>query len=166
MNIINFTTSQPSNYPGDEDFFNLFKLICGCRILVAEDDAVIRSLTTRFLRDAGAAVDAAADGERAWFALIHDHYDLLITDNDMPCLTGTHLIERIRRTGRSLPVIIASGAFSVETARDYPHLQINAVISKPFGRLELLNVVKSVLSSCEDATKHHVPMNRFLAVRQ
>jgi DNA-binding response OmpR family regulator len=166
MNINNFITFQPSNYPGDEDSFNLFELICGCRILVAEDDAVLRSLTTRFLRDAGAVVDTASDGEQAWFALIHGHYDLLIADNDMPCLTGIHLIERIRRTDTSLPVVIASGAFSVETSRDYPHLQINAVISKPFGRLELLNVVKSVLSSYEDTTKDNAPMNRFLAVRQ
>ena len=101
----------------------------------------------------GFDVNAAADGEEAWEALQHEHYDLLVTDNEMPRLTGIKLIERIRDAGMSLPVIVASGFFSTEGVRDYPQLQIAAVIPKPFDIWEFLKIVRITLRvSGEDAT--------------
>ena len=118
------------------------------RILVADDDALIRQLISSALSRNGFEVNAVSDGEQVWEALCHEHYDLLVTDNEMPRLTGTKLIERIRDAGMSLPVIVASGTFSMEWARNNPQLQIAAVIPKPFGLLELLDAVRNVLASC------------------
>jgi DNA-binding response OmpR family regulator len=120
------------------------------RVLVAEDDALIRQIICRVLVEDGIAVDAASDGEQAWDALNLGHYDLLVTDNDMPRLTGIKLIERIRKAGIGLPIIIESGSFAEENTHDYPCLQFAVVISKPFGKLEFLNVVRNVLSSYGD----------------
>src|ERR1039458_9853176 len=90
------------------------------RILVADDDEDIRYLLSTVLAGAGYDVNAASDGQQAWEALLHGHYDLLVTDNDMPRLTGIELIGRIRKEGMSLPVIIASGSFPVQRVRNDP----------------------------------------------
>lgn len=58
------------------------------RILLVDDDASIRHLNTKMLIRAGYEVDDAADGEAGWEALQAKRYDLLITDNFMPKVTG------------------------------------------------------------------------------
>jgi DNA-binding response OmpR family regulator len=122
------------------------------RILVVDDEEDVRHLISSILAGDGFDVHAAADGEKAWEALQHEHYDLLITDNEMPRLTGIKLIERIRDAGMSLPVIVASGFFSTEGVRDYAQLQIAAVIPKPFKIGEFLTTVRIALRvSGEDA---------------
>jgi DNA-binding response OmpR family regulator len=123
------------------------------RILIADDDELIRHLMSITLSDAGFDANAAADGEQAWEALQRDHYDLLVTDNEMPRLAGIKLIERIRKEGMNLPIIVVSGSASAETAHDNPQLQIAAVLPKPFDIQELLPIVKTALrASGEDAT--------------
>ena len=114
------------------------------RILVADDEEGIRHLLSVALTLAGFDVNLASDGEEAWDALSHEHYDLLITDNDMPRLAGMKLIERIRETGMPLPVIIASGSLSTASARESPQLRISAVLSKPFAIPELMTEVRGV----------------------
>jgi DNA-binding response OmpR family regulator len=120
---------------------------------VADDDEGIRDLVSIVLAGAGFEVNAASDGQQAWEALLHEQYDLLITDNEMPRLVGIQLIERIREAGMSLPIIIASGSFPMERLRDYAELQIAAALSKPFRVIELLNAVRNVLqASCGSTT--------------
>jgi len=123
------------------------------RILVADDDEGIRDLVSIVLAGAGFEVNAASDGQQAWEALLHEQYDLLITDNEMPRLVGIQLIERIREAGMSLPIIIASGSLPMKRLRDYAELQIAAALSKPFRVIELLNAVRDVLqASCGSTT--------------
>jgi DNA-binding response OmpR family regulator len=133
------------------------KLNLRCRILVAEDDHVIRRLMSLFLMDEKFEVEAVSDGEQAWEALNQDDYDLLVTDNDMPRLTGINLITRIRKAGIRLPVIIASGTFSPESVPAYTDLNISAVITKPFGRLELLKAVRNALFSSSGPIPNQTP---------
>jgi DNA-binding NtrC family response regulator len=150
MNLDPLIPASPRNGLGFKDSLLPSEPIHARRILIAEDDDLIRWIMSNTLADDGYTVDAAADGEEAWEALRHDAYDLLVTDNDMPRLTGLKLIERIRKTGMSLPVIVASGTFPMDRARDYPQLQIAEVIPKPFRKLEFLDTVRNVLSSNED----------------
>jgi len=114
------------------------ELIKARRILVTDDDPILCGIIA-------AVVDMAFDGEKAWEILVHRHYDLLVTDNEMPRLTGMELVERVRNAGLGLPVIVASGSLSLRRASDYPPLQIAAVIPKPFALLEVLNTVRNVL---------------------
>jgi DNA-binding response OmpR family regulator len=116
-------------------------------ILVADDDEGIRQLLFSTLTAAGYRVGTALDGIHAWEALHRKHYDLLITDNDMPNLTGLELIKRIRNAGLILPIMMVSGAFSVESERKNKRLQITAIVRKPFGIPELCYTVREVLAS-------------------
>ena len=64
-------------------------------------------------------VDTAADGEEGWKALhavshAPDSYDLLITDHDMPGLSGLDLVKRLRAVHIALPVILATGKLPIE----------------------------------------------------
>jgi CheY-like chemotaxis protein len=123
------------------------------RILVADDDEAIRDLISTALAGAGFEVKAASDGQLAWEALVHERYDLLVTDNEMPHLPGIELIERIRDRGISVPIIIASGSFPMEKVREHPELQIAAALPKPFRIIELLNAVRQVFQpSIRNAT--------------
>ena len=80
------------------------------RILVVEDDAAVRRVNTEILICSGYQVDAAEDGAVAWDALQLKKYDLIVTDNDMPRVTGVELIQKVQAAGMALPVIMATGA--------------------------------------------------------
>ena len=126
------------------------------KILVADDYEGARQVITSALARAGFAVDTAADGEAAWEALQHEHYDLLVTDNEMPRLAGIKLIERIRDAGMRLPIILVPGSLSEEAMHGYAHLQIAAVLAKPFAFWEFLQVVgKALREPVEAAAAGH-----------
>src|SRR5687767_9307408 len=76
------------------------------RILVAEDDHSLRRINAKVLSHFGYLVDAAEDGEAAWHALNSGRYDLLVTDNDMPKVSGVELIKKVRAARMALPVIM------------------------------------------------------------
>src|SRR5580658_9463351 len=79
------------------------------RILVVEDDADIRRVNTEVLIYSGYQVDAAEDGAAAWDALQLNQYDLMVTDNDMPKVTGVELIQKLQTARMAVPVIMATG---------------------------------------------------------
>jgi CheY-like chemotaxis protein len=79
------------------------------RILVVEDEFDLRRLTAEVLIRAGYRVDVAQDGATAWSALQLSQYDLLITDQFMPKMSGVQLLRKIYMAGMTLPVIMAPG---------------------------------------------------------
>ena len=122
-------------------------------ILVVEDDVSLRQLSTEVLSGCGYAVDASEDGAAAWQALNTDSYDLLITDNDMPKVSGVELLRKLRAARMDLPVIMATGAVPTAEFARCPWLQPTAMLIKPYDVMEMLRTVKKVL--CEaDATTH------------
>lgn len=117
----------------------------GRRILVVDDNEEIRRSMARVLADDGFEIHTAADGEQAWSNLLQEHYDLLITDYDIPRLSGLELIQRIREAGMRLPVIIVSGFLSSEMVPRHLQSEIAALIPKPFCSEELLDRAKRAL---------------------
>ena len=120
------------------------------RILVVEDDEPIRHLSTNLLRRVGYRVDDCEDGAAAWEMVKVRQYDLLITDHQMPRVTGVELVEKLRSASITLPVILLSGALPAEELNQKPWLQIGAAINKPYTEDELLGVVKKLLQVTED----------------
>jgi DNA-binding response OmpR family regulator len=120
------------------------------RILVVEDDSSIRQLNTAMLLHSGYEVDAAEDGEAAWQALNTDSYDLLITDHNMPKVTGVELVKKLRAAHMALPVILATGAMPTEELNRHPWLRIEATLLKPFTIAMLLRTVREVLRATDN----------------
>jgi len=115
------------------------------RILVVEDEFSIRRLNTKMLVHSGYDVDAAENGAAAWDALQVKRYDLMITDNDMPKLTGIELMKKVHATRLALPVIMATGKFPLDEFTRHPHLQPAVTLLKPYTFDELVGAVQIVL---------------------
>ena len=114
------------------------------RILVVDDEPLIRQFSTEVLIYSGYEADATADGAVAWQALNTDNYDLLITDHNMPKVSGVELLKQLRAARMALPVILVSGMTPMEELKRHPWLQIDATLLKPFTVEELLGTVTKV----------------------
>jgi len=115
------------------------------RILLVDDDRDIRSINAELLVQSGYDVDTAEDGASGWRALKARHYDVLVTDNTMPGVTGLELIKKLRSEDMTLAVILASGTAPMEELEENPWLQINALLPKPYSVAELVKTVDAVL---------------------
>lgn len=102
-------------------------------------------------------MDAAEVGAAAWQALNIDSYDLLITDNKMPKLSGVELVKKVRSARMALPVILASGIMPTEELNRHPWLQLAATLLKPFTGEELLGTVKEVLRATDGPREQIAP---------
>jgi DNA-binding response OmpR family regulator len=117
------------------------------RILFVDDSTAVREATANVLIGSGYHVDVAEDGEAGWKALHATKYDLLITDHNMPKLTGIELVKKLRSARMNLPVVLASAVLPTEELDRNPWLQIAATLLKPFAIDELLETVKAALSA-------------------
>jgi DNA-binding NtrC family response regulator len=117
------------------------------RILVVDDDVDIRRINAEALRRGGFQTETAADGAAAWEALQANSYDLLITDNNMPKVSGVELVKKVRSAHMTLPVILASGALPTDELNRNPWLQPVATLVKPFTGGQLLETVNQVLAT-------------------
>jgi DNA-binding response OmpR family regulator len=114
-------------------------------ILYVDDDEMIRNLYADVLLQAGYSVDLAEDGHAGWEALQRKKYELLITDHNMPLLTGLELAVRVRGAGLAMPIVIASGCASFAEDDAYPWLRLSFILRKPFSPEALLQTVEAVL---------------------
>ena len=127
------------------------------RILVVEDDDDIRRLNAEALTGSGYHVEAVVDGAEGWEALNASRYDLLITDNSMPNLTGIELIKKLNDARMAVPVILASG---LEQADQVAELRLAATLPKPFTLDELLGTVKKVLGEAGGGERQSMASNQ------
>ena len=119
------------------------------RILVVEDDPDIRQLNTSVLAQSGYLVETAADGVIAWDLLQLDTFDLMVTDNEMPGVTGVELLKKMRAARMIVPVIMATGAEPREEFARDPWLRPAATLNKPYTLDELLRTVRKILHAAE-----------------
>lgn len=103
------------------------------RILLVDDFVEIRELLSTMLTRLGYEVDVAGDGASGWDVFCSKRYDLLITDNDMPVLTGLDLVRRVRAIPHKIPVIVISGFARWEDSDVDSLLRPGAFIEKPFS---------------------------------
>jgi DNA-binding response OmpR family regulator len=114
------------------------------RLLVAEDDEGLRSVLERGLRESGYTVDSASDGEQALRFLQTYEYEVAIVDWRMPVIDGLEVIQRLRRQGSSIPILML-------TARDAAADRVAGLnhgaddyLVKPFDFTELLARVRAL----------------------
>lgn len=127
------------------------------RILVADDDRDLRQLNIEVLIRSGYETDAAEDGAAAWAALQVKAFDLLITDHNMPRLTGVELVKKLRSARLAVPVILATGTLLAAELDRNRNLQLEALLLKPFTTDELLRTVREVLRTTADPREPGAP---------
>ena len=114
------------------------------RLLLVEDEIVLRTTLKRDFERAGFAVDAASDGEEGEFLGATEHYDVVVLDLGLPRLSGLEVLSRWRAAGIGVPVIVL-------TARDQWHERVEGLragaddyLGKPFHFEELLARVQAL----------------------
>lgn len=116
-------------------------------IVVAEDHEDIRFVVQRALERAGHEVVAAADGIAALAAVRRYRPDVVVTDVDMPHMSGLDLCRAIRADAelRHIPVVLASGSLLPDDERAAA-VGASATLLKPFVPTQLLACVAALLS--------------------
>ena len=112
------------------------------RILVVDDEKVIRDMLADFLGMEGYVVRTAEDGQAALSELNHAHYDLVISDLKMPRMGGIELLEQIGHAAPNALTVIMTGFGTVETAIDAMKRGAYDYILKPFKVEEVIHVVQ------------------------
>ena len=115
------------------------------RVLLIEDDKDLQRLLKKALTEAGYAVDVASDGEEGHFLGDTEPYDVAVLDLGLPKLDGVTVLERWRKAGRNMPVLIL-------TARDRWSDKVQGIdagaddyLAKPFYTEELLARLRALL---------------------
>lgn len=109
-----------------------------CRILVCEDEALIRMDTITMLEAMGAEVVGAATGAQALEALEVDEFDIFLVDVGLPDMTGEEVALRARASRAELAIVFCTGRSEVAAAEE---LERSAVLQKPFNDKGLVSSI-------------------------
>jgi two-component system copper resistance phosphate regulon response regulator CusR len=127
------------------------------RILLVEDESKVARFIARGLSADCFAVDTAADGNSGLDLAAAYQYDLIILDLMLPGMSGTEILQHLRRKDANVPVLVLSARDGV--ADKVGHLELGAddYLTKPFAYAELLVRVKALL--------RRGPVNRASVIR-
>ena len=114
-------------------------------ILLVDDEPAIRLSVGDALRAAGHRVKVTADGWEAQAALAAQGFDLMISDQTMPKLTGSELAMRCKAIKPDLPIILMTGHSATLNARIADELGIAALLAKPVDTVALAAAIDAAL---------------------
>jgi len=122
------------------------------QILLVEDDAGLRATLRTCLEMAGYTCIEAKDGQDARGKLENDRPDLVVTDHQMPKVSGLELIKGLKgqKNTEAIPIIFYSGQLTADLKTHVLRVGASAVLEKPFPLKEFLDLVAQV---CEKVAK-------------
>ncbi len=117
------------------------------RILVADDDAVIREGLRRILTTEGYEVETVSNGRAALERLGEQMFKLLVTDLKMPGMSGLEVLQSLRTFQPELPVVLITGYAAIDNAVEAMKNGATDYLSKPFANEELISKVKNAIKT-------------------
>jgi len=116
-------------------------------ILLVDDDQMIIDIGQEILSELGYKVTTATSGTDALAMIVDDpqRFQLIITDQTMPKMTGQELAQKIRQLNPDVPIILSTGYSSRVTEKDIVKREISAYCSKPLRLDELSQLVRTLL---------------------
>jgi two-component system, OmpR family, response regulator len=115
------------------------------RLLIVEDDRQLREALTDLLRQSGFEVDAFAQGDQAFSALLCGDYDLAIVDLGLPGMDGLALVRSLRHQRRGLPILVVTARDALEDRVAGLDAGADDYLVKPFDLEELEARVRALL---------------------
>ena len=122
------------------------------RILIAEDNVALNGILRFNLTQAGFEVTSARDGREAADFALQDSFDFIVSDQQMPRMTGVELCREVRSTkNAAVPfVLLTAKAFEVDVQWLQSELQVVAVIQKPFSPRAIVDVINRCLLTAQE----------------
>jgi two-component system, OmpR family, alkaline phosphatase synthesis response regulator PhoP len=117
------------------------------KVLVADDEIHIIHVVAIKLRNNGYEVISASNGAEAYELACRENPDIVVTDYQMPLMTGIELIEKMRADDRTrnTPVILLTARSFAITQEMQESLGVSNCLSKPFSPKELLKTIQDIL---------------------
>lgn len=115
------------------------------RLLVVEDDSILRDGMVRSLQQSGYIVDSAGDGADAELFLSVQHFDLLILDLGLPKKDGLSVLRKFRSHNQTMPVLIITARDSVNDRVTGLDLGADDYLTKPFDLAEFEARVRALV---------------------
>lgn len=116
-------------------------------ILLAEDEPSVAFSISFALKSDGHKIEVVSDGEQALAELTAepDAFDLLITDNNMPRMTGVELVRRLRDASYGGKILVLSAHLSRENRAAYDALGVDGMMPKPFDLHRLRALIRQIV---------------------
>ena len=117
------------------------------KVLVADDEIHIIHVVAIKLRNNGYEVIAANNGAEAYDLACREKPDIVVTDYQMPLMTGMELIAKLRADERTkdIPVVLLTARSFAVSQEQQESLEVSCCLSKPFSPKELLMHIEDVL---------------------
>ena len=125
----------------------------GKRVLVVDDEIHIVHVVAIKLRNNGYEVISANNGAEAFELACKHKPDIIVTDFQMPVMTGIELVEKLRQQDetKDIPIIMLTARSFAISKEQQEKLQISDCLSKPFSPRELLGNIEDILYQSEKA---------------
>ena len=120
-------------------------------VLLVEDDPALRMVVREVLKE-DFNVDEADNGDTGIEKGVNSPADIVILDYHLPKRDGLEVIAEIKKAHPSVPVIVLTGYLSPESEKQFNHLGANKIFPKPFNYRTLLDAVKLLCSSGQQAS--------------
>jgi len=115
------------------------------KILVVEDEAVVRESYLRSLAGINYSVRTALDGEEALRLMKEEPFDVVLVDIRMPGMDGIALLREIKECWPEIEVVVITGYPSIETAKEAVRLGAYNYLAKPIGPQEIVETANSAV---------------------
>ncbi len=141
------TIRLPLNLPGVKpESMKEREEVMPARILVVDDDAMMRSVLTDILIQSGCHVDEIGSGHEAVEMFDNDEYDMVLTDLGLDDMSGWEVAQKIKEHSPKTPVVLITG-WGMQLSEDENRERgVDFVVSKPFKLEELRSVINSAMS--------------------
>lgn len=116
------------------------------KVLIVDDDEVVRLSYQRSLQTAHCNVEAVLNGEDALQALAHKRFDVVLLDLRMPGMDGMSVLKAIKQSWPKSEVVVITGYPTVETAKEAVRLGAYDYLAKPVGPAEIINAASAALN--------------------
>jgi two-component system, OmpR family, alkaline phosphatase synthesis response regulator PhoP len=138
----------------DMEFFKRTRTMAN-KVLVADDEIHIIHVVAIKLRNNGYEVIAANNGAEAYDLACREKPDVVVTDYQMPLMTGIELITKLRENEQTkdIPVILLTARSFAVTQEQQESLGVSSCLSKPFSPKELLKTIQDILYQRQLAVK-------------
>jgi len=117
----------------------------GAKILVIDDEAIVRASCERVLTPEGYSVAVVARGSDAMECLSREHFDLVLSDLKMPDMDGLEVLRNIKERWPGISVVLITGYGSDPTALQAIESGAVEYLEKPFTPEDIVRVVKRAL---------------------